>query len=482
LSDVTLLSAVQQLALLREKKISPLELAEEHIHAIERLNPRLNAIVNFTELDKERIRAQARALTDENGPRGPLHGLPITIKSSIATAGLPCEVGTMLRQGILAEEDAVAVARARQAGAIILGTTNCPEFLMAYETDNRLHGQTRNPWDLKRTSGGSSGGEATAIASGMSAAGLGSDSGGSVRTPAHFTGICSLKPTPGRIPGTGHVPPCVGPFSILGAIGPMARTMEDVRLLFETLSGQDVSDPCGAPLVSRTITSDDLKQIPIGYFEDDGLVPVTPEIRLAVNAAARVLQNRGFSVRPFRPAALEAARKLWWIFFVRAGAMFLEPLLHRCEEQLSPVFLDFLSIAHREPPLSGTELLQAWAECDQVRSQLLHEMQQFPVLVCPVCAVPAFRHGERSWSVDGQQIEYLDAMRYTQWFNLLGAPAAVVPVGKSPDRLPIGVQIAGRPFEDEIVLEIASAINREFGFVTPPASALTADPVEDAAP
>lgn len=137
--------------------------------------------------------------------------------------------------------------------------------------------------------------------------------------------------------------------------------------------------------------------------------------------------------------------------------------------QLSPVFLDFLSIAHREPPLTGEELLHAWAECDQVRSQLLGEMQDFPILICPACAIPAFRHGERSWNVECTQVAYLDAMRYTQWFNLLGAPVAVVPVGRSPEGLPIGVQIAGRPYEDETMLAIANLIDMEFGFVVPPA-------------
>ncbi|MHB1673869.1 MAG: amidase [Acidobacteriaceae bacterium] len=468
MSQLTLLSAVEQLALLRAEKISPLELAEEHIREINRLNPRLNAIVNFSELDAERIRAQARALMTASGPRGPLYGLPMTIKSSIATAGLPCEVGSLLRQGMVAEKDAVVVSRARHAGANILGTTNCPEFLMAYETDNRLHGQTRNPWDLALTSGGSSGGESAAIASGMSAAGLGSDSGGSVRTPAHFTGICSLKPTPGRIPATGHVPPCIGPFSILGAIGPMARTMQDVRLLFETLCAPDATDPVSPPVALRPIGRSELKQVPIGYFEDDGLVPVTRETRLAVHAAVRSLQEQGFSVTPFRPNALEEARELWWKFFVRCGAMLVESMVADRHEHLSPVLLDFLSIAHREPPLGGEELLQAWADLDLVRGQLLREMQPFPVLLCPVCAIPAFRHGERSWMVDGQQVDYLDAMRSTQWFNLLGAPAAVVPVGRSPEGLPIGVQVAGRPFEDEIVLGIADAIDKEFGFVPPP--------------
>jgi Asp-tRNA(Asn)/Glu-tRNA(Gln) amidotransferase A subunit family amidase len=480
LSQLTLLPAVEQLALLREEKISPLELAEEHIREIKRLNPRLNAIVNFTDLDAERIRSQARALMAASEPRGPLYGLPMTIKSSIATAGLRCEVGSLLRQDIMAEEDALVVSRLWRAGANILGATNCPEFLMAYETDNRLHGRTNNPWNLEFTSGGSSGGESAAIAAGMSAAGLGSDSGGSVRTPAHFTGICALKPTPGRIPALGHVPPCIGPFSVLGAVGPMARTMEDVRLLFESLCHPDAMDPASPPVPLRPISRSKLKQIPIGYFEDDGLVPVTPETRLAVNAAIRVLRDHGFSVQPFRPGTLEAARKLWWKFFVRCGAMFVESIVADRRKHLSPVLLDFLSIAHQEPPLSGEELLHAWADFDLVRSQMLQEMQQFPILLCPVCAIPAFRHGERSWIVDGRRVDYLDAMRYTQWFNFLGAPAAVAPVGKSPEGLPIGVQVAGRPFADEIVLAVANAIDKEFGFVPPPGLETVTTPVEAA--
>jgi Asp-tRNA(Asn)/Glu-tRNA(Gln) amidotransferase A subunit family amidase len=250
----------------------------------------------------------------------------------------------------------------------------------------------------------------------------------------------------------------------------MARTVQDVRLLFETLCEPDPTDPVSPPVALRTTTRSELKQIPIGYFEDDGLVPVTVETRLAVQAAVRALQEQGFSVRPFRPEALERMRQLWWKFFVRAGAMFVESIADGRHEQLSPVLLDFLAIAHREPPLSGEELLWAWADLDQVRSQMLREMQSFPVLLCPVCSIPAFRHGERSWIIDDKQIDYLDAMRYTQWFNLLGAPAAVVPVGKSREGLPIGVQVAGRPFEDEIVLGIAEAIDKEFGFVAPPIS------------
>jgi amidase len=455
------------LALLRDSKISPLELANEYIAQIERLNPRLNVVVDF---DAERVREQARALERSPAPRGPLYGLPITVKASISVAGHRCELGSLINRGNVPTDDAVVVARARNAGAIILGITNTPEFLMAYESDNRLYGRVNNPWNLDYSPGGSSGGESAAIAAGLSAGGFGSDSGGSVRVPAHFTGICALKPTPGRFPGRGHIPGCVGPFSILGAIGPMARTVDDVALLFDVLCGQDPVDPVSPPVPHRQISQTDAKRLRIGYFEDDGLTPVTAETRQAVQDAVRVLQQHGFDVRPFRPNGLEQARKLWWTFFVRCGAMFFEPTIRGHESQLSPIFQEFLQIAHAGPPLTAGELLNAWAECDVIRGKLLEQMQEFPVLLCPVCSIPAFRHGERKWTVDGQEIEYLDVMRYTQWFNLLAAPAVVVRVGGSPEGLPIGVQVVGRPFEDETALAVASVVDREFGFVAPPMS------------
>jgi len=465
MSEIVLAAASRQLELLRARKISVTELAAEHIRQIERLNPALNTLVDF---DPDRVRAQAKQLDVAPEPRGRLHGLPVTIKSSIATAGYRCEIGSFLHEGEIPKEDAELVARLRAAGALILGTTNCPEFLMAYETANLLHGQTRNPWDLERTPGGSSGGESAAIAAGLSAAGFGSDSGGSVRVPAHFTGICSLKPTPGRIPGRGHLPPCVGPFSILGVIGPLARTIADVTLLFRALSGQDQLDPVSPPLALRQPTLDDLRKNTVGFFEDDGLVPVTQETRAAVNAAAQALRDAGFRVEPFRPGTLEQLRKLWWKFFVQCGAMFYAPEIAGKEHRLSPIFSEFLSIARALPPLTATDLLNAWAELDIWRGKTLEEMREFPVLLCPVASIPAFRHGERKWTIDGKPVAYLDAVRHTQWFNALAAPAAVVPVGRSPEGLPIGVQIAARPFEDETALGIASIVDAAFGFRPPP--------------
>jgi Asp-tRNA(Asn)/Glu-tRNA(Gln) amidotransferase A subunit family amidase len=468
-SGIVLLPAVRQLRTLRAGAISVAELAEAHIRQIERLNPKLNVFADF---DAERVREQAQAMDRAREPMGLLHGLPVTIKSSIATAGYRCEIGSRLKEGEVPREDAVAVVRLRAAGALILGTTNCPEFLMAYETANLLHGRTNNPWDLERTPGGSSGGESAAIAAGLSAAGLGSDSGGSVRVPAHFTGICSLKPTPGRIPGRGHLPPSVGPFAILGAIGPIARTIADVALLFGVLSGQDPDEPVSAPVPLRTLTLDELRSNAIGFFEDDELVPVTPETRAAVNAAAQALGEAGFRVEPFRPHTLEQLRKLWTKFFVQCGAMFWEPTVRGRHAQLSPIFREFLSIAEAAPPLTATDLLNAWAELDLLREKTLEAMREFPVLLCPAASMPAFKHGERAWSVDGERVEYLDAVRHTQWFNALAAPAAVVPVGRSPEGLPIGVQIVGRPFEDEAVLGVADIVDASFGYRPPPLATL----------
>jgi amidase len=426
-NGLALKPAVKQLEHLRSGEISVVELAEAHIAQIERLNPRLNAFADF---DAERVRERARKHDAWRGTRSrrPLFGLPVTVKSSISTRGFKCEMGSRLHEGDVPREDAVVVSRLRAAGALILGTTNCPEFLMAYETANLLHGQTNNPWDLERTPGGSSGGESAAIAAGLSAAGLGSDSGGSVRVPAHFTGICSLKPTPGRIPGRGHLPPCVGPFSTLGAIGPMARTMADVALLFRTLSGHDPCDPVSPPIALREPSFDELRTNTIGLFEDDGLVPVTLETRAAVQAAAAALRDAGFRVEPFRPRTLELLRQLWWKFFVQCGAMFYAPAICGREHQLSPIFSEFLSFSEALPPLKASELLEAWAELDLLRAKTLEEMREHPVLLCPVASIPAFRHGEREWIVEGRVVEYLDAVRQTQWFNVLACPAAVVPV------------------------------------------------------
>ncbi len=378
-------------------------------------------------------------------------------------AGLPWEAGTKLRAGVLGERDAPLVAGLRHAGAIVLGVTNAPELLMAWETDNLLHGRTNNPWDPTRTPGGSSGGEAAAIAAGMSAGGMGSDGGGSIRVPAHFSGICGLKPTPGRIPATGHFPESVGPFALLGVVGPMARNMGDLRVLFEIMQGPDDGDPSAAPVPLCWPEKEELRQVRVGYFEDDGRTPVTPETRVAVRTAAEALRRAGFQVEPFRPDGLELARQLWWKLFGTAGGMMLGPMTRGRESELSPILKEFSSWVAAEPAHTGQSLLETWIERDVVRMQVFAQMREYSVLLCPVAAIPAFRHGERSWQVEGKTVNYLDAWSYTEWFNLLGMPALSVPVRKSPEGLPIGVQIAARPWQEELVISVAEALEEQVG-------------------
>ncbi len=463
MNDLTFLPAVQMAEQIRRKKISPVELVDAHLKRIEKFNPRLNAFVQMDGEGALRQAHEAEKAVKQGTNLGPLHGVPISIKSSIEVAGFRCEAGTKLRQGMVVSQDAPLVSRLRDAGAIVLGTTNTPELLMAWETDNLLYGRTNNPWDLTRTPGGSSGGEAAAIASGMSAAGVGSDGGGSIRVPAHFSGICGLKPTPGRIPATGHFPNSVGPFALIGVVGPMARKVQDLKLLFEVMQGPDIGDPSAVSVPVRWPDRDELKKVPIGYFEDDGRTPVTADTRAAVRTAAEALTRAGFQVEPFRPDGLELARQLWWKFFGIAGGMLLGPMTRGHEAELSPILKEFSSWVEAEPSHTGESLLDAWIQRDAIRMQVFAQMRDYPVLLCPVAAIPAFKHGERRWQIDGKTVEYLDAWSYTEWFNLLGTPAAVVPVGQSPEGLPIGVQISARPWEEELVLSVAAELETQCG-------------------
>jgi len=464
--DISRGSASQMAEAVRRNQVSPVELVEAHLARIEELNPKLNAYVDLRAREARAEAAAAEAAVRERAELGAMHGVPISIKSCIDVAGVKCETGSRTRLGNIPAKDAVLVARLRAAGAIVLGVTNTPEFLMAYETDNEIYGRTSNPWDLTRTAGGSSGGESAAIAACMSAAGVGSDGGGSVRVPAHFCGICGLKPTPGRIPGAGHFPQGLGPFAWLGSVGPMARTVEDLHLMLGVIAGEDVGDPVSVPVPLVEIGESELRRAAIGYFEDDGLHPVTPETRAAVRMAAETLRSRGIQVEAFRPDGLKRARELWHDVFCRIGQLAFGPMLEGKEEQLSPILRDLRAHVSTQPPLTATSLLNILCERDLLREKVLRQMEEFPVLVGPVSTGPAFRHNEVCWTTSPDS--FLNTMVYSQWFNLLGFPAAVVPVSRSHEGLPIGVQIIGRPFEDEMVLAVAAAIEEKFRYREPP--------------
>ena len=463
------LPAWQMAARIRDREITATELLEAHLAQIQRWNPRLNA---FVCIDEERARAAAKAADEAvtaKRPSGPLHGVPVTIKSSIDVAGLRCEAGTRIRQGHVASADAPLVSRLKKAGAVILGNTTVPEFLMAWETHSALYGRTDSAWNLERTPGGSSGGEAAAIAACCSAGGIGSDGGGSIRVPAHFSGICGLKPTPGRIPATGHFPASAGPFALIGVVGPMARTVRDVELMFQAIAGPDNGDPNAAPVPLRQIDSRSLHQTRIGYFEDDARTPVTPETRRAIQRSAECLRDAGFIVEPFRPEGLEEARQLWRVLFVDGVAMLLRQAYQGREAEMYSIVREIVEESTGDPPVTTERLLDTLFRRDALRERFLNQMERYPILLCPVNAVPAFRHGERSWTVEGRRVEYLDASSYSQWFNLLGNPAAVVPMDRSDDEgLPIGVQIVGRPWDEERVLAVAAVLEKAGGWTPPP--------------
>ena len=452
---------------IREKKFSPVEVVDAHLERAAALQPKLNA---FVHLDAAGARKQARtaeAAVLRGDAVGPLHGVALTIKSCIDAAGWPAPAGSLLRKDYVPQLDAPLVARLRAAGAIVLGNTNTPEYLMAYETDNSLSGKTSNPWDVARSAGGSSGGEAAAIASGCSAGGVGSDGGGSIRVPAHFCGICGLKPTPGRIPATGHFPGGGGAFGWIGVVGPMARTVADVRALFEVMAGPDVGDALSAPVPIRKIDERELRGLKIGILESDALGTETAETTAAVERAAMLLGEQGFAVGTKRISGLDRAIELWWYFFGPVIADLIQKGAAGHEKDMSPMLREFLSLATAETTLTYDGFLKACAERDNIRAEVLRQIADVTILLSPVSAGPAFRHGEGNWR-SGEKENYRDTMRCSQWLNLAGFPGVALPVGASREGLPIGIQVIGRPYEEELLLAVAEAIERGRGAWQPP--------------
>src|SRR5712671_5716929 len=344
------LSLVKLVERIRTRAISPREVVDQHLERIAELQPRLNAFVHMDVAGACEQAQAAETAVMRGDPIGPLLGVPRTVKRCIDVTGWPCAAGSLLRKENIPSNDAVLVQRLRNAGAILLGSTNTPEFLMAYETDNLLAGKTSNPWHAEYSSGGSSGGEAAAVASGCSAGGVGSDGGGSIRVPAHFCGICGLKPTPGRIPSTGHYPAGNSSFGWLGAVGPMARTVSDLKVLFDVLRGPDAGDALTIPVPTFDDTSLRSKNVRIGILEGSGLGTVTPETQAAVRQAAQLLAYQGFILEPFRLNNLERVLELWWFFFGTVISELFQDEIRGREASLSPLFRDYLEAAGASPP------------------------------------------------------------------------------------------------------------------------------------
>jgi Asp-tRNA(Asn)/Glu-tRNA(Gln) amidotransferase A subunit family amidase len=454
LEELTANSACQLALLIRSRTVSPVEVVEAHLQRIARLNPSLNAIVTLAPDLLDRARA-AEAELMSGKEVGPLHGLPLSVKDTIDTQGLRTTGGSRLLADNVPDRDATVVARLKAAGAIILGKTNTPEMAIPYETDNPVFGRTNNPHALGLTPGGSSGGEAAAIAAGLSAAGIGSDLSGSIRVPAHFCGIVGLKPTAGRVPVDGHTPSVTGLLSIGACIGPMARTVRDVALLFDVIA-------------EGTQIAPSLRGLRIAWYADDGVAPVTDETRAAVLAATRALSHAGLEVTEEQPPGVSQGARLWIDLFSRAASEQLREFYQDREDEAGPIVSSLLRNLELETGLperisKAEKAAAAVLERERWREDLLRWMKATPLILAPVGAIPAFEHGARRVAVNGESISVFRAFSYSQTFNVFGLPSVVVPAGRSAAGLPIGVQIVGRPFEEGTVLAAAAAIEEALG-------------------
>jgi Asp-tRNA(Asn)/Glu-tRNA(Gln) amidotransferase A subunit family amidase len=450
-------SIAETLEKFRRKEISPVELIAAHLDRIAQIQPQLNP---FVHIDAESARARARD-SESRIARGetlrPLEGIPLTVKSSLDVAGWPCPAGSLLRKDYVPTTNAPLVSRLEDAGAILLGNTNTPEFLMAYETDNRLSGKTSNPWNPAYSAGGSSGGEAAAIASGCSRGGVGSDGGGSIRTPAHFCGICGLKPTPGRIPTTGHFPPGAGAFAWIGVVGPMARTVADLRALFAIMCGPDPGDALSAPVPLREVAATDLRGLRIGILESPELGRPTPETLSTLRRAAQLLCDLNHRVEPFKLQKLDQALELWWFFFGPVIADLFRQSTMGKESDLSPMLASYLEVALAEPKVTLDSFQKACVDRDLVRASLFRQLRDVPILLSAVSTAPAFKHGAGNYRPNDPD-NYRDTMRFCQWLNLAGFPGLSLPMGQSPEGLPINIQLIGRPHEEELLLAVAAQL------------------------
>lgn len=458
MTEITAKSLTTLAALIRSREASPVDVVQAYLHRIAQINPKLNAIVTLAPDVIEKAR-EAEAAVIRGNTLGPLHGIPITIKDTIETKGLRTTSGSALRADFVPDRDADAVARLKAAGAIILGKTNTAEMAMDYTTDNPVFDRAINPHNPLLTTGGSSGGEAAAIASFMSPAGIGTDLAGSIRIPAHFCGIAGLKPSVGRVPGGGQFPPCTGPYSLGAVIGPMARSANDLKLLFDVLAGNGrMGDRGDTELKGVAELRGSLSGRRVAWYTDDLVSPVTVETANAVEAAARALAQAGLSVSHERPPGVEQGHDLWLRLFSRASVVLLRDVYAGQEEKAGEFVRWRLATADNTPTATLDEYIGSWLERDRVREKLVRWMDDVPLIIAPVGGTPALPHDTHKVLVGEQTVSVFRAFSYAQTFNVFDLPVVVIPVGRSAEGLPIGVQIIGRPFEEETVLAAAAII------------------------
>jgi amidase len=470
---------------LQSRQVSAVELADRAIARIEAHDDKLNAVVVH-----DFLRARAAAIEADKalarGERAPLLGLPITIKECANVAGLPTTWGIPGTEQIPVREDAVAVARLKAAGAVVLGKTNLPLMLADMQSYNAIYGTTNNPWDVSRTPGGSSGGAAAALAAGYVSLELGTDIGGSLRIPAHFCGVFAHKPTHGIVPLRGIAPPGTPQLSVptrieLAVAGPMARSAGDLALALDVIAGPDASDALGYKLALPPPRHTEFGDFRVLVLDAHPLLPTSTSVRAALGGMADRLAGRGVKVARTSPLLPDMAR-IGRTFVQMLAAMFAAEYPDDIYAGLKsraaalPTEADSIAAARLRATIMS---YREWVQIEHIRTGIANRWQalfrDFDVVLCPVTPTPAFAHdhGEmatRRLSIDGIEIPYGEQAMWNGNATLAGLPATAMPIGFSSEGLPIGMQIIGPAMEDRTTIAFAELVEREFGgFVPPPA-------------
>jgi amidase len=448
--------------MIRNREVSSREVIQEHLDRVEAINQHVNAIVRLLPDQALAAADAADKMVADGSEIGPLHGVPCTVKENIDLAGTPTTQAAPALAEAVAAVDAPQVERLREAGAIPFGRTNLPDFGLRVHTDSALHGLTRNPWNPQRTAGGSSGGEAAGLATGMTPLGLGNDLGGSLRNPAHCCGVASLKPSAGAVPAATVIPPEDMPisFQLMAVEGVMARSVADVQAGFSAMVGQHPRDPLSVPAVFTDLAPGELPKVAVLAEPPGG--STHPEVAAAVRRAADALADDGFKVSEAVPPDYEQALELWSAILA-ADLSVMQPVLDQLMGQAGRTFLGY-ALDHWP-----TQDLTSWAVAHTARHGLARRWslwhQEYPLLLSPVWSQPAFPLDFDIASSEGA-VATLDLMRPVLPANLLGTPAAVVPAGMA-DGLPVGVQVMGGKYTDLRCLAVAEAIERRLGPLTP---------------
>jgi amidase len=475
-------SAEQLVDALRTRQVSALEVVNHAIARIEALDERINAVV-VRDFEQARIAAKVADKALAKGEQRPLLGLPLTVKEAFNVAGLPTTWGLTHAKDLRASEDAVIVQRAKAAGAIILGKTNVPVLLADWQSYNDIYGTTKNPWDLSRTPGGSSGGSAASLAAGYVPLEVGSDLGGSLRVPAHFCGVYAHKPTHGLVPQRGHTPPGVPPLPIdidLAVVGPMARSAADLALLFDVIAGPDEPNAMGYRLALPASRHDRLAGFRALVLDAHPLLPTGQAVSGAIERFAEQLAKVGCSIArssPLLPDLGVSARLYMQLLtaFQPGADMPIEDY-RRIRELVAAMPQEDVSLATMR--LRGTVMShREWIGADRVRAGIRRQWRElfsaFDVVVCPIMPTPAFPHNhgprrERQIDIDGKLHPYDDQLVWPGVATMPGLPSTAAPIDRSASGLPIGIQIIGPYLEDRTTLTFARLIEVEFGGFTIP--------------